>query len=994
MAEAIRPSIYTAAFGQDLCDAVVSAIVERTGTDPLALSRVLILLPNNRAIRAMTESFVRRANRGLLLPQMVAIGDLALDETLGPLIDPIDSTDDIPPAIAPMARLLLLTKLVTRQRNKAGANVNSNEALRLAKYLAKVIDELEIEQIPIGKFAQLDPGGDLAVHWQNSYKQLLDLLPQYYNALSSIDRIGPAARRNLLLAKLAHALRSDSNSRLVVAVGITTAAPAVARLLRTIALLKNSMVVLPAVDLSMDDVQWDKLGPHENTGDSLHGPVSHEGHPQYHLKLLLDRMGFQRAEILSLDDENSAKAETIRHIFCVPDETENWRDLAVGQKILPHVSLMVADDSAEEARAIAIIAREQLETPERRIAIITPDRELAGRVTAQLRRWNINVDDSAGTPLIQSPQGTLFMALAHGYADQFSPVSLLAIAKHPLVKTGEGRLDWLEQARILDNILRGPNNGIGLDAISRRIMEWETRKIHKKSSVNPVFITWWHQLCDILTPLAKLGNSQFSDILPALQDAASRLSEDAIWLGANGRQMAAFLDDLLGLDLTAIGNPKREALAGILTELFDGQSVRAPYGGHPRIAIYGLLEARLQRADILICAGLNEGIWPQSQKPDPWLAPRIRRELRLAGFERNIGLSAHDLATALGAHEVILTRAKRDRSGPTVASRFLLRVRALLGTALKSEQRAIQLARLLDRPATKIKFERPAVLATPDQRNVELNITDFDRLMADPFAFYAQKILRLRKLEPVNAEPSYAWRGSVVHIILERWAKEDACDPEKLRQRALDLLCDPAVHPLLRALWQPRIAEGLQWVAEMTQQLESEQERKLCVAEASGKTEIDGIIIKGRVDRIDTLANGGLAIVDYKTGGAPSVKQVTAGYALQLGLAGLMAADGGIKNVSGAADAFEYWSLAKNRDGKFGNIQSPVSHNNQKGKIDAAEFVAFAEGKARAAILSYIKGEEPFTAKLHPEYAPYADYDQLMRLEEWNGREPIVEGKV
>src|SRR3546814_15385313 len=81
----------------------------------------------------------------------------------------------------------------------------------------------------------------------------------------------------------------------------------------------------------------------------------------------------------------------------------------------------------------------------------------------------------------------------------------------------------------------------------------------------------------------------------------------------------------------------------MLTDLLSGESVRPPYGGHPRLFLWGLLEARLQRADLMILGGLDEGRWPQQQSPDPWLAPGIRRMLGLAAPERPQGAAAHAL---------------------------------------------------------------------------------------------------------------------------------------------------------------------------------------------------------------------------------------------------------------------------------------------------------------------------------------------------------------
>jgi ATP-dependent helicase/nuclease subunit B len=941
----------------------------------------------------MNEAFVRRAKPGLLLPQMVAVGDLALDEALGAFLDPLNSSADILPIIPAMQRLLLLAKLVMQHRASLGDKINQNEALRLARYLAGVIDELEIENVRFGRFEAIDPGLDLAGHWQRSYAQLQAIVPQYYQALETLQKLGPAQRRNLLLAQMADSFRDNPPQNLVVAAGISTAAPAIANLLKAVAILPNSMVILPPVDLVMDEAQWDRLGPHEPSTDGARTPLSQEAHPQFHLKLLLGNMGFSRAEIDILGSDNkvaeaSPNETSIVQIFCLADETRKWRGLPAAMKKLPHVRLMIAQDSAEEARAIAVLAREALETPQRRVAIVTPDREIALRVAAQFRRWEIMVDDSAGAPLIQSPSGSLIMALLRAAADRFAPVSLLSILKHPLVKSGEERLPWLEKVRALDLILRGPNSGLGLSATGRRISAWQAEQIEKGREIDESLSPWWKEMAGHLQQLENAVLDDFAGLLHKLQTVAGILTGDVIWKGAAGRQLAAFFEELMGNDLSVIGKAPREAVVSIMTELFDGQVVRPPYGGHPRVAIYGLLEARLQQADLLICAGLNEGSWPQLPQPDPWLAPKIRRELGLAALERNIGLSAHDLATMIGAQEVILSRAKRDRSGPTVASRFLLRISAYLGKALQTEDRAPVLARLLDQPDEAIRYAKPAPMPSAEQRKITLSVTDFDRLMADPFAFYANKILKLKTLDPVDAEPSYAWRGSIVHDILERWAKEDNCEPAKLMQRAEDLLSNPAVHPVLRALWQPRIAAGLQWVAEKTQEF-AEQGRSLLVAEKSGSTQVAGVKITGRADRIDQLPDGGLAIVDYKTGSAPSNPKVLAGYALQLGLIGLIAESGGIKGVSGEAKKFEYWSLVKDGDKGFGKHSTPVSETEKAGKKLSDEFVVFAEGKAREAIEQWIIGTEPFTAKLHPEYAPYADYDQLMRYEEWNGREPV-----
>ena len=984
---AIRPQLYNVPFGTDLCEATARLVMEKCGHDPLQVSATTLLLPNNRAIKAMTEAFVRLAKPGLLLPRLVAIGDLALDESLGSMLDPLADDDIVLPSISPAARIIMLAQLVTQHR-PTGQAISPAEALRLARHLAEMIDELEIEQVVPSALADISIEADLQSHWQSSYSQVLKILPAYRAALTQKSLLGPSERRNMLLDRLSTRLRLQPPAGQFFAAGITTSAKAVARVLADVAKLKQGAVILPGVDLHMSDMQWDALGPHDKTVDEAQPPRSHETHPQFHLKLLLDRMGMRREEIAPITavaQMAGQRAGTITEIFCLPEETANWGSLPPNRKRLADVAVLEISDSAEEARAIAIKAREAIENAGARVSVITPDRELAVRVAAQLRRWDIQVDDSAGTPLLQKPNGTLILALAEAFANRFSPVSVLAIAKHPLVYAGEHRLEWLEMARRLDLELRGPATGVGLRSITVLLASARTP--------DNDLIQWWQAYQNILGGLENANGKSFADMLVAIQNAAGALTQDGIWKGATGRQLAEMWEEFTGCDLSTISQVDRAAVPAILSEMFGRAVVRPPYGGHPRIAIYGLLEARMQQADLVICGGLNEGTWPQIAQPDPWLAPAIRRHLGLATLDRNIGLSAHDLSTALGASRVLLTRAKRDRSGPTVASRFLLRIKALLGAELGIETEAAALALLIDQPSERIDFAtRPAPMPNAEQRHVDLSVTDFDQLKSDPYSFYAKRILGLSVLEPVNAEPSYAWRGTLVHDILEKWFKEDHCDPDRLIERAEALLSDATLDPTMRALWQPRMAAGLRWIAHETLRLQEDEGRQLLVAEERGEIELLGIKIKGRADRIDRLADGTLAIIDYKTGSAPKAKQATAGFAMQLGLVGLIAERGAVKGVAGTAGRFEYWSLAK-ASGEFGHISQPTSKKLTDGHIETADFVAFIKGQAEEALAKWITGTASFAAKLHPEYANYEDYDQLMRKQEWDGRQPVTDGE-
>lgn len=984
MPEAIRPRLYTIPLGYSLADTLAGHLLEQAGDSRETLVDTLILLPNNRAIKTLTDSFVRRAEKGLLLPRMVAVGDLNLDEAMGPLLDPIGDSalPAIPPAISDIERRILLTRLIRKKR----ANITAVEALRLAKHLATALDQLDVEMVGLDAVNDKDPRNDLSAHWQSAYTDFLDIARAYQTELKKRGQLGPAARRNALLERFATALPELPARISVIAAGITTAAPAIANLLKTISRLPGSMLVWPHVDLAMKKEEWDALGPIAR--EDGQPPLSEETHPQYHLKLLFERMAVHRDEIsLFPGIKAKPKLSVVDQIFCRADATLDWSDLKQSQKQLEHVRTLTAADSAEEALSIAILIRQALEQPEKRVALVTPDRELAVRVATQLRRWDVRVDDSAGQPLAQLPNATLLLALAELYADQIGPVSLLAVLKHPLIKEDAERLGWLEQVRALDLLLRGPRLGIGLTAITEIITAHECKPKDCRLS------DWWSSVSGTFAAFDGRVNKKLPAIFDLLTEVADQLTDGKIWLGQAGRQLAQLLEDYRATDLAILGETDRGTVPALIAQLLDSEVVRPVYGSHPRVAIYGLLEARLQQADLVICSGLNEGSWPQLAQPDPWLAPRLRRELELPGQERNIGLSAHDLASLLGTPEVILTRAERDRSGPAVASRFWLRMRALFGAQLIEEKDAISLARILDDGLSQQRVEPPRILPDAQQRKVAVSVTQVDVLQADPYAFYARKILRLNALSEVDAEPDAAWRGTAVHAILEDWAVKDKLDPLKLLARADSMLANPAISPVLRTLWQPRISAALHWLADETARQQREEGRRLLAAESWGNMELAGVRLSGKADRIDSDAEGGLVIIDYKTGGSPPIRKIAAGYALQLGLVGLIAEKGGFKGLHGEAQSFEYWTLNKSRKGEgFGNIDRPVASKNMADEIKA-DFIGFARSKAEAAFNRWINGEEAFTAKLQPEYAVGTDYDQLARVYEWYGRQPPEQGE-
>jgi ATP-dependent helicase/nuclease subunit B len=675
-----------------------------------------------------------------------------------------------------------------------------------------------------------------------------------------------------------------------------------------------------------------------------------------------------------------------------PRLTGRWQALKPEQRSLKGVSVIEAATPAEEAQAIAIRLRETLETPERTAALVTPDRALATRVSAHLQRWGIEADDSAGQPLSRLPPGTLLMALAGVLAEGFAPVALLALLKHPLVRAGEGRLLWLDQVRRLDLVLRGPRPAAGLAAITA-LIEAENGLL---KAARAGMKDWWRALVAELAPIEALHNGEapLSAILEAVRATASSLSGDRVWAGNQGHAAAQALGSLADAALHGPALVDAVAAASILGQALGAVSVRPPQGGHPRIAILGLIEAQLQQADVMILAGLNEGSWPNLPTPDPWLAPSVRAALGLPSLEQKIGLAAHDFANGLGAPTVLLSRARRDVSAPTVASRFWLRLRAMAGDAWVEDKGLIALARIMDAAPAQPRARQPAPMPPEGKRPHDIAVTDVDRLRADPYAFYAAKILHLPRLDPVDADPGPAWRGTRAHDVLERWMKEGAPGPDRLRDLARQMIADAPAHPLLRALWQPRLLAGLDWVASEVAVL-AQEGRHYLFGEEWGHIMRGGVKLRGKPDRIDRLADGSLAIVDYKSGHAPSVKQTEAGFALQLGLLGLIAQGGGFPQLpdGGTVSAYEYWATGKKEKGRIGTRKVIAEPGGGRGRIAADEMLPMIARFFDEAAARWLMGSEPFTARPNPDAPVFDTYDQLMRLDEWYARGGTAEGE-
>jgi ATP-dependent helicase/nuclease subunit B len=978
MSKRLDPAVFSIPPDLAFSDALVDGVLKQFGDDRLELAQGLILVPNNRAALALQDAFVRRSAKGLLLPRLVPIGDPDLGENIGAALDFMDGAQ-IPPAIDPLQRQMILArKLQQIIPVERMGRLDGAQAMRLAAELGRVIDQLTIERKSSSDLRDIDDG-DLSQYWAESLTLLSVIIDEWPQELAKRGTIDLADRRNRQLDRLADGWRLVPPKGFVIAAGISTTAPAIADLLKVIARMERGQIVLAGLDFGMKEAAWDSLL-------SLDPPSRTESHPQFHLRLLIDAMGFTRNDVQlwsggARTKDGTARGEAVSRAMDPARFTQEWAHLAPAQRRLKGVHALEVSTPAEEAQTIALALRATLETPGKTAALVTPDRALARRVSAHLKRWSVEADDSAGKPLSATPPGTLLLALANAAADQFSPVSLLTLLKHPLVTGGSDRPVWLDGVRKLDLALRGPRAAPHLAGTTAHLAagdEWgrETREAAR---------TWWPVAERLLGPLEAIARNTptIALFIAALRDTASALAGEAVWAGEDGRAAA---DLIASLEAQAVEGPQDVSISSLphlLRDQLDALAIRPARGGHPRLFIWGLLEAKLQTADLMVLGGLNETVWPQMPSPDPWLAPAIRRQLNLPSLERRIGLSAHDLVSAMGAKEVLLTRTKRDTRSPAIASRFWLRLETLADGFDAPSLRYDLLARQIDH-ADGNRAARPKPTPPSGERPRRISVTDVDGLKADPYSFYAKKMLKLSALNASGEEPDGRWRGSFLHDVLHKWGEEDGFEGGALKVRLNTAFDQSGLHPVVRAMWQPRFDEAAETFENRMAELRTQGRMPLAM-EVKGSLDIGGVTLTGRADRIDVLPDGSLAIIDYKTGKPPSDAQVLQGFALQLGLIGLLADAGSFAGVAGQSSVFEYWSQTRVKGRPYGQFSSPTE-GKRKSKSDPAHFVAEMTAHFEAAVAKWLLGDAPFTAKLHPERA-YSEFDQLMRFDEWQGRD-------
>ena len=972
-----QPNLFTIPFGISFARALAEGVIRRCGGDPLVLADALVLVPTRRAARSLRDVFAASLGGAALLPRIQALGDIDEDETIGAAADGL-----VAPAIAPLRRRLLLAALVQRWGAGREHPPSFAQAMIYAEELGRFLDEAITQQRDVSKLKALVLDGH-AAHWGEVLKFLSIIVEHWPQQLKCENAIEPAERREQQLRGLGAALAANVPRVPVIAAGSTGSIPATAELLKTIAHLPSGAVVLPGLDTGLDDRSWEALEP---------------GHAQFGLRELLAYIGADRADVRPwspLPESYEARVVRVRFLseaLRPPPTTDSWRDMVEkgASKFagaLENLALVEASTPREEALVIAIALREALETAERTAALVTPDRGLARRVAAELTRWNIAIDDSAGSPLSRTPPGAFLALLARAAAQGFPPVALLALLKHPLAAGGESAPNFRRHVRRLEyGYLRGLRPAPGLEGIAAKLAREATAELRQ----------WFARLLQILTPLSaaiEAKNPPLSDLARAHATAAELLAATdsergaaVLWRGPAGEAAAHLIAELMQ-DSEGIALEDGGGYTELFRELAEARAVRPPYNRHRRLAILGPLEARLQDFDLVILGGLNEGTWPAEASTDPWLSRPMRESLGLEPPERRTGLAAHDFATLAAMRTVLMTRSLKESGAPTNASRWVLRIKQLakglqLDSRLQARDDLLVLARRIDVSPREKRARCPSPRPPVEVRPRQLRVTEIETWLRDPYAIYARRILKLRPLDPIDSEPGPAERGTAIHHALERFLRTHPQDlPPDALERLLrigdDTFAEAGASAAVLALWRPRFERAARWFLAYEEDRRSRIERS--VVEAGGKIDIPArpkFRLTCRADRIDWFADGSAAILDYKTGRVPSDKQVEQLVAPQLPLEAAMLMMGGFDEPkTGIIRELVHVRLTGGEPpGKDSVFDGDATLKAMEALARLTKLIARYDEPTQA----YRSREMPF------RITDVGDYDHLARVREWS----------
>ena len=963
------PRLFGLAPGVDFPKSLVQGLLDRTKSKPPEfLSTIEIFVSTRRMQRRIRDIFDSGPPR--LLPRIKLITEIG-DTT---------ALKDLPFPVSKLQRRLELSQLVAELVHLQPDLAPRSAIFDLSDSLANLMDEMQSEGVPPEVIQNLDVS-DQSGHWDRSLTFIL--LVQKYFGQEADKHPDTEAHQRLVVDRLAKQWAINPPTHPIIIAGSTGSRGTTHLLMASVSKLPQGAVILPGYDFDLPSHVWSAMD------DAL---ISAD-HPQFRFRTLHNSLNITNMDVQKWDNSpppSAARNRLVSLALRPAPVTDQWvsegKFLSDLKCATENIALVEAPSVRVEALAIAVKLRE-CAAQGKTAALITPDRVLTRQVTAALDQWGIEPDDSAGLPLPLSAPGRFLLQIASLFGQVLTSEALLALLKHPLTHSGDaGRGDHLRWTRDLELFIR--KNGPPFPT-KQSLAAWATT--HQDDG-RYAWVAW---LGNLLGGLEHIGAGKLIDSLEHHISLASALAA-----GPNTKGSGELWEKPAGhIALEQVKELQQSAACGGVFSTFDyanlfrgvlNQSeVHDPTRPHPNIMIWGTLEARVQGADLVILGGLNDGIWPSAPNPDAWMNRPMRQKAGLLLPERQIGLSAHDFQQAICANEVWLTRSVRDSEAQTVPSRWLNRLTNLLNglketggldayNGMKRRgDKLLQLVKALDHVSVPIPLEkRPSPVPPVSAQPKSLSVTGIAKLIRDPYAIYAGKVLRLYPLDPIRQQPDAPLAGTVFHKILERYIGERRTTNHEdakthLMGIADNILETSAPWPAARRVWRSKLERVADWF------LYGEEDRAAIASvfalEQQGKAKVEALdfTLTARVDRLDISDDGLVYVYDYKTGKPPTVSQQTE-FDKQLLLIAAMvnsASFAGLTHTQVGGASF------------IGLGAKPVIVPAPLDKTSPNEIWAELE----TLIAAYTRGKKGYTSRRAMEKLGYTyDYDHLARYGEWD----------
>lgn len=963
------PNVFNVRLSCSFWDTLARLYLERFRDNDLVFASAIFLVPNRRACQSLTAAFLRQ--QGLsptILPQIVPIAEVDNDELFFSQFGTTPSRQTLPSAISREERLFLFARLIISKPNDFGLKqISLAQAVNLAMELGNLIDTACNQGLSFDKLEELVPE-KYASHWQETLK-LLKIITEFWpHILNERNAIDICEQNKQLLITQALLWQQENTKRHIVAAGITASFPAIVKLLQVIRNLPNGEIYFSGIDRFADEEYWQSVD---------------DSHPLFELKELLELLEINRAEIRDiLPPANREREHFISEIMrpaAVSDKWQNLPDINV-EAASKNISLISCNSQRDESLAIALKMRQILNTPEKTVALITYDRNLARRVKTELSRFEINVDDSAGLPLNLSPVGIFLRLITEAAEEMESEIKLITLLKHPFTLLNLSAAEFRKNAYLYERLLRSRNK----PSLDKTVLTF-IQNVRTALQDLHVLLTEpkvdFHNLVQTHIKVAEVFAT--SDVMDG---------KNILWRGDAGKCAAKFLTKML-VSAKTLGDISGRDYVSLFNELMSHESVRSSYGTHPRISILGPIEARLHHFDYVILGEINEGIWPKPAQADMWMSRPMKQDFGFSLPEKNIGILGADLCGFLASDNVILTRAERIDGVPMKKSRWLLRLETVLKALGSDIETLIDndffiLANQADKPSVYQSIKAPAPCPPVSARPRKLSASGVDLLIADPYSVFAKYILRLYPLNDLDIPMDQRDYGTLIHTIIEEF---NNLYPDVLPENALEILQKIGnkhfdlvkIDEDKKNFWLPKFTKTAEWI------IEQEKNYRMNVQTVHNEVcgEIKYNFPRGEfsftaiADRIDEMKDGTLNIFDYKTGAFPSKRQVDSGHAIQLPLEGLIAQKGGFNGIKAkTVSNLIYWQL--------GAKKLEMSPNNEKDNL-----IDKSEDYLLRLVSAFDFETTPYHSRPIPKYIPKnKDYEHLARIKEWSVQDDSESG--